>query len=78
MKSHRNLYGISGEAAAFVGFSWHFPKREPLFDRSRNNLAFVDGHVSLPEIYWNGIARETGSTYYYDPPEGFGYQWSNR
>ncbi len=69
---------LCGEAPAFVGFSWHFRKPQLLFNRAQNELAFVDGHVSLMEIYWNGSMQETGSTYYYDPPSGFAYQWSNR
>ena len=63
------------ELSAGYAFSWHKPPRK------RRNLApcfaaFVDGHVSLTKIYWNGGATKQDFPIAYDPPPGFDYKWS--
>jgi prepilin-type N-terminal cleavage/methylation domain-containing protein len=68
------------EQAAFFPYSWHVPKRpisDPnscFFNNSKNMLSFVDGHVSLVEMYWNGQVDSLASSY--NPPAGYNYQWS--
>jgi prepilin-type N-terminal cleavage/methylation domain-containing protein/prepilin-type processing-associated H-X9-DG protein len=68
------------EQPAFFPYSWHKPK-QPIsnpnscfFNNSKNMVSFVDGHVSFIEIYWNGQAGSTASSY--NPPTGYDYQWS--
>jgi hypothetical protein len=37
-------------------------------------VSFVDGHVSYIKMYWDG---DIGSlSLAYNPPTGYGYQWS--
>ena len=67
---------LVGEAPAFVGFSWHRPSKALLFADALNELSYVDGHVDLARIYWNGSRLESGSACYYDPPEPYHYTWS--
>jgi prepilin-type N-terminal cleavage/methylation domain-containing protein len=69
---------LVAEAPAFVGFSWHVPHKSLLFSDALNEVGYVDGHVSFVKIFWNGSLAETGSTYYYDPPEGYEYTWSGK
>ena len=68
------------EQPAFFPYSWHMPK-QPIsnpnscfFNNSKNMVSFVDGHVSLIEMYWNGQAGSLASSY--NPPAGYNYQWS--
>jgi prepilin-type N-terminal cleavage/methylation domain-containing protein len=63
------------EMPAGFPFSWHKAPRQ------RRNLApsftaFVDGHVSLTRIYWNGGATKQDVPTAYDPPPAFDYRWS--
>ncbi len=68
-----------GEASGFVGFSWHHPaKQELIFNRSRNEFAFVDGHVGAKEVFWNGVKGEAGQAYHYNPPSPFDYSWNGQ
>jgi hypothetical protein len=70
-------------------YSWHDPQRPlpvghelPMFNNAKDMVSFVDGHVSYIKIYWNtnmvidrGIGYESLAVWY-DPPTGYGYQWS--
>ena len=58
---------------AFFGGSWH-PFREELHADARNQVSFVDGHVSETRIYWNGVYEV--SPRHYEPPPGYSYSWS--
>ena len=93
-KTNRNAPGIAGkqlaalrnpaqtvlvaEAPSFVGFSWHHPRKELLFQDALNEVSYADGHVSFVKIYWNASKAESGSACYYDPPEGYQYKWSGK
>jgi prepilin-type processing-associated H-X9-DG protein len=68
------------EAGAFASFSWHDSSAHGVpndsgtkYNDSRNVVSFVDGHVSYIEIYWN---PGHGEACWYNPPEGYDYQWS--
>jgi prepilin-type processing-associated H-X9-DG protein len=70
-----NTNGEAGRA-----WSWHDPKRPlpkgnewPLFKDAKNNVSFVDGHVSYIKIYWEMKYSPTAA---FDPPAGHNYQWS--
>lgn len=79
---------LVAEATAFAPFSWHEPKPAvtlpigllmPFFNDAKNEVSFVDGHVSYIKIYWNSSTNANGlysSAYFYDPPAGYDYQWS--
>lgn len=69
---------LVGEAPAFVGFSWHEPAKAMLFPDALNELSYIDGHVDLVRIYWNGSRRESGSACYYNPPESYRYAWRGK
>src|SRR4051794_32701224 len=71
---------LVAEASAFAPFSWHDPSSHGVPDESgtkyndsRNILSYVDGHVSYYKIYWN---PGHGEACWYNPPEGYDYQWS--
>ena len=71
---------LVAEMPAFNPWSWHDPKRPlpvgnawPLFKDAKNNVSFVDGHVSYIRIYWEMKYSPTAA---FDPPPGYDYQWS--
>jgi len=63
---------LAGEFPAFFGGSWH-----PLVSGERpdakNVLSFVDAHVGLVKIYWDGIAGSEPRNY--EPPAGYDFNW---
>jgi prepilin-type N-terminal cleavage/methylation domain-containing protein/prepilin-type processing-associated H-X9-DG protein len=61
---------LAGEYTAFFGGSWHPLKEQPYPD-AKNNLTFVDGHVSFVRIYWDGASAPTS----YEPIAGYDYRW---
>lgn len=63
---------LLGEWPGFFGGSWH-PMREQAFRDARNNMGFVDGHVSFTKIYWDGVEGSRPSDY--EPPAGYEYDW---
>jgi prepilin-type N-terminal cleavage/methylation domain-containing protein len=75
---------LVAEAQAIYPYSWHQPKLAapglPMFNDARNLVGCVDGHVSYLKIYWNSELRYPNGNYscagYYDPPDGYEYQWS--
>jgi len=69
---------LVSEFPALLPYSWHEPGRSGHFNNARNNLSFVDGHVSYLKIYWDTNNTVTGhqEAWQYDPPGGYGYQWS--
>jgi prepilin-type N-terminal cleavage/methylation domain-containing protein len=71
---------LVAEVSAFAPFSWHDPSTHGVADESgtkytdsRNVASFVDGHVGYTKIYWN---PGHGEACWYNPPEGYDYQWS--
>jgi prepilin-type N-terminal cleavage/methylation domain-containing protein/prepilin-type processing-associated H-X9-DG protein len=73
------------EAPALLPYSWHQPKPPapgglPIFNDAKNQVSFVDGHVSYLKIYWDSTIRYPNGGMsvagYYDPPAGYDYQWS--
>lgn len=73
---HPSRTVLLAETSALGPWSWHNPvpmtgEARPYCD-ARNNVSFVDGHVSYIKIYCNG----NGCALHYDPPDGYEYQWS--
>ncbi|MDX1953001.1 MAG: prepilin-type N-terminal cleavage/methylation domain-containing protein [Verrucomicrobiota bacterium] len=64
---------VVGERTAFFGGSWH-PFKPDRHRDAKNLLGFVDGHVSLTAIYWNGVPASEPRNY--EPPVGYNYSWS--
>jgi prepilin-type N-terminal cleavage/methylation domain-containing protein len=86
---HSSRTVLVAEASALMPYSWHQPQTPAASGRfsfadARNQLSFVDGHVSYLEIYWDSTVRHPsgypgGEIYvaaFYDPPAGYDYQWS--
>jgi len=63
---------LAGEVPAFFGGSWH-PLVNEAYPDAKNVLSFVDGHVGLTKIYWNGVADSDPASY--EPPAGYDYNW---
>ncbi|HYE32291.1 MAG TPA: prepilin-type N-terminal cleavage/methylation domain-containing protein [Methylomirabilota bacterium] len=64
---------LVGEKPAFFGGSWH-PFKPSRHADAKNLLGFVDGHVSLTKIYWDGQLWSEPRNY--EPPAGYDYSWS--
>lgn len=69
---------LVAELSAYFPWPWHEPKgRTPLFNNAKNMLSFVDGHVSYTKIYFTTNTRKGSElSLFYNPPEGYDYQWS--
>ncbi|MDR3459288.1 MAG: type II secretion system protein [Verrucomicrobiae bacterium] len=76
---------LVAEASGVMPYSWHQPRPPvtsdiPMLNDSKNQVSFVDGHVSYLNIYWNSTLRYPNGAFsvaaYYDPPAGYDYQWS--
>jgi prepilin-type N-terminal cleavage/methylation domain-containing protein len=72
---------LVAEAAAFIPWSWHQPKRpfdqaNFVFDDSRNVVSFVDGHVNYIKMHWDSTWPPGTFALAHDPPAGYDYQWS--
>ena len=63
---------LVGETPAFFGGSWH-PAKPHAFPDAKNNLGFIDGHVSSTKIYWDGLDHSEPRNY--EPPSGYQYDW---
>lgn len=77
---HPSRTVLVAEAGAFASFSWHDPSSHGVahesgtkYNDSKNVVSFVDGHVSYIRIFWN---PGHGEACWYNPPEGYDYQWS--
>ena len=66
------------EFPALLPYSWHDPGPAGHYNNARDNVSFVDGHVSYIKIYWDAADVRTGhnEAWHYDPPAGYDYQWS--
>jgi prepilin-type N-terminal cleavage/methylation domain-containing protein len=67
---------LGGEISAAIGVSAHVRLQPLQFPDAKNIGGFVDGHVSLIKIYWNGVAGSDGFPVYYEPPDGYDYKWT--
>lgn len=65
------LYELSAE----FPISWHQGDRQRR-NKAASYLAFVDGHVSLTKIYWNGGLSKENLPPNSDPTPDFDYRWS--
>jgi prepilin-type N-terminal cleavage/methylation domain-containing protein/prepilin-type processing-associated H-X9-DG protein len=68
---------LVAEISASEPYSWHIPKKpfkqqNSRFNDSRNMVGFVDGHVELIKMYYDGKKP----AWDYNPPAGYRYQWS--
>ncbi len=63
---------LVGEFPAFWGGSWHPLVKQSCLD-ARVLLGFVDGHVGLTRIFWNGAANSKPGDY--EPPARYEYSW---
>jgi prepilin-type N-terminal cleavage/methylation domain-containing protein len=68
---------LIAEVPAYAPYSWHYPKESAFrdyskFNDARNVLGFVDGHVSVIQIYYDGKKP----AWDYNPPATYDYQWS--
>jgi prepilin-type N-terminal cleavage/methylation domain-containing protein len=64
---------LVAEWTTFFGGSWH-PFRPENYPDAKNEVSFVDGHVSFTPIYWNGVPG--ASPRHYEPPAQYNYSWS--
>jgi prepilin-type N-terminal cleavage/methylation domain-containing protein/prepilin-type processing-associated H-X9-DG protein len=73
---HPSRTVLIAETSALGPWSWHNPV--PMtgdvlpYCNARNNVSFVDGHVSYIKIY----CHSNDCALHYDPPDGYEYQWS--
>ena len=73
---------LVAELPAFFPYSWHQPKQpisnpsNGVFNNAKDMLSFVDGHVGYSTMYWKPLWPPTSLCCDYDPPVGYGYQWS--
>ncbi len=74
---------LVAEMPAFFPYSWHQPKYNFLgkfpdltFNDAKNEVSFVDGHVSYVKIYKDSVKAAHGFSMSYDPPAEYDYQWS--
>ena len=65
------------EWCASIPITWHYKDRESsqLHD-TLSNLAFMDGHVKLKKIWWNG--QPNYYAWLTNPPKRYGYMWYGR
>jgi len=72
---------LVGEEPAWSPYSWHSPcrPRQFRFNNALDMLAFADGHVSCTKMYFedrNDARGPVESSFAFDPPAGYDYQWS--
>ena len=72
---------LLGEEPAWSPYSWHSPSRprQFRFKNALDTLGFADGHVRYTRIYFDDRNDPSGageSSFAFDPPAGFDYQWS--
>jgi prepilin-type N-terminal cleavage/methylation domain-containing protein len=74
---------LVAETPAFFPYSWHQPRKpirlsageQPMFLDAKDNLGFVDGHVSYIKMYYEEIPGNLLACFY-EPPAGYDYKWS--
>jgi len=86
---HPSRTVLAAETIAFDPYSWHEPRPAvtiapiglvmPFFNNAKDEVSFVDGHVSYIKMYWNSTTNTLGmysAGFFYDPPASYDYQWS--
>jgi prepilin-type N-terminal cleavage/methylation domain-containing protein len=73
---HPSRTVLGGEISGAIGVSAHVRLQPLQFQDAKNVGGFVDGHVSLTRMYWNGVVGSDGFPVYYEPPAGYDYQWT--
>ncbi len=69
---------LQGEISGAISLSTH-ERNEPYeFNNAKNVMSFVDGHASFIPMYWNGIKGFGNSSFFYEPPAGYDYEWSDK
>jgi prepilin-type N-terminal cleavage/methylation domain-containing protein len=68
---------LLGEVSAAYSLSTHERKERYQFNNARNVMSFVDGHVSFIRMYWDGVKGWGDSSFFYEPPAGYEYKWSD-
>ena len=69
---------LEGELSGVYSLSTHERKGGYQFNNARNVMSFVDGHVSFVRMYWNGVKSFGNSSFFYEPPAGYEYKWSEK
>ena len=69
---------LAGELSGAYSLSTHERKERYQFNDARNVMGFVDGHVSFIRMYWNGVKGWGNSSFFYEPPSGYEYKWSEK
>ena len=64
------------ELSGAFGLSSHERTEPYQFNRAKNVMSFVDGHVSYIPIFWNGVRGFEGISAFYEPPPGYDYKWN--
>ncbi len=72
---------LLGEEPAWSPYSWHSPSRprQFRFNNALDMLGFADGHVSYVKVYFGykvNPSEGRESSFAFDPPAGYDYQWS--
>jgi prepilin-type N-terminal cleavage/methylation domain-containing protein len=67
---------LGAEISGGIGVSAHVRLQPLQFPDARNVLGFVDGHVGLTSMYWNGATGVNGFPALYEPPAGYDYKWT--
>ena len=67
---------LGAEISGGIGVSGHVRIQPLQFPNAKNVLGFVDGHVSLTPVYWNGVVGSPGFPAYYEPPADCDYKWT--
>ena len=66
---------LVAEQPAFFGGAWH-PYKANTYADARTVVSFVDGHVAVTKIFWDGIPGSQPREY--EPPSDYQYSWSGR
>ena len=69
---------LAGELSGVYSLSTHERKERYQFNNAKNVMSFVDGHVSFIRMYWNGVKGWGNSSFFYEPPSGYEYKWSEK
>ena len=71
-----SLTVLGGEISGGIGVSTHVRLQPLQFNDAKNVMGFVDGHVSLVKMYWNGVVGFNGFPGLYEPIAGYDYKWT--
>jgi len=69
---------LAGELSSAYSLSTHERDERYQFNNARNVMSFVDGHVGFIRMYWNGVKGWGNSSFFYEPPAGYEYKWSEK